>query len=302
MNFNESITINTYSDNANRQFNEMQNRLSKIEGGFQTRMDGKTTGGLVGSLIGTLFWLAVFIACAIMAGKMVNGIVLAISLAVVLGLMAFMLIDVFMDFSYYGKIAAYKNDISQLQNRVSIGKNSIRSNYDAFMGSKVRGWNYLLNIGSSIPDEATSIEATMANMESLKKGFINGAKNVFFFASVVMVTIAGSLSLFSTGNAIITGISGESISSDTLTTLCAIAMIIVCVGEVILAKLAWSKTDCAVTNITLFIIALGPIAFLALIAIATLLVMLVIWLVGVVLAILAVVAVGAVIIGCLCGG
>ena len=48
MNFNESITLNTYSDNANKQFNEMQSRLSKIESSFQTRMNGKTTGGLVG--------------------------------------------------------------------------------------------------------------------------------------------------------------------------------------------------------------------------------------------------------------
>ena len=41
MNFNESITLNTYSDNANKQFNEMQSRLSKIESSFQTRMNGQ---------------------------------------------------------------------------------------------------------------------------------------------------------------------------------------------------------------------------------------------------------------------
>lgn len=142
----------------------------------------------------------------------------------------------------------------------------------------------------------------MTSMESLKTGFLNGAKNVFYYAAVVMITIAGCVALFPTGGEIMTGISGESLSGDTITTLNVIALIIVGVGEVILAKLVWSKTDCVVTNTTLFIMALGPVAFLALIAVATLLVMLVIGLVSIVLAILGVVAVGAIAIGCLCGG
>lgn len=301
MNFNESITLNTYSDNANKQFNEMQSRLSTIESSFQTRMDGKTTGGLVGSCIGTIAWLVAFIVCAIMVGKLVNGALLTIALIAVLGLAAFMLIDNIMNFSYYGKIAAYRNSVSQLQNRVSIGKSSIKSNHDAFMGSKAKGWNYLLNAAPSIPEKATSIEATMSNMETLKKGFINSAKNVFFYAAVVMITIAGCVALFPTGSEIITGISGESMSSDTLMTLNIIALLIVGVGEVILAKLVWSKTDCTVTNTTLFIMVLGPIAYLALVAIATLLVMLVIGLVSIVLALAGAALAIAVVCACISG-
>ena len=302
MNFNKSITFNTYSDNANKQFNEMQSRLSKIESSFQARMNGKTTGGLVGSFAGTLCWLATFIICAVMVRNMIDGTLLAITLVAVLGLVAFMLIDNIVNFSYYGKISGYRNSVSQLQNRVSIGKSSIKSNHDAFLGSKAKGWNYLLNAGTSIPEETTSIEATMTSLESLKTGFLNGAKNVFYYAAVVMITIAGCVALFPTGGEIMTGISGESLSGDTITTLNVIALIIVGVGEVILAKLVWSKTDCVVTNTTLFIMALGPVAFLALIAVATLLVMLVIGLVATVLAILGVVAVVAIAIGCLCGG
>lgn len=302
MNFNESITLNTYSDNANKQFNEMQSRLSKIENSFRTRMDGKTTGGLVGSFIGTLAWLATFIVCAVMVRKLVDVTILAITLIAALGLMAFMLIDNIMTFSYYGKIATYRNSVSQLQNRVSIGKSSIKSNHDAFIGSKSRGWNYLLNAGPSIPEETTSIEATLANMESLKKGFINSAKNVFYYAAVVMITIAGCVALFPTGSEIITGISGESISSDTLMVLNVIALIIVGVGEIILAKLLWSKTDCTVTNTTLFIVVLGPIAYLALVAIATLLVMLVIGLIAIVLALAGAALAIAVVCACISGG
>lgn len=298
MNFNESINLNVYSDNAKKQFNEMESRLSEIESSFQNRMDGKSTGGLVGAFIGTLAWLATFIVCAVIVRRLVNGTLLTITWVTVLGLVAFMLIDNIVNFSYYGKISAYKKSVSLLQNRVSTGKSSIKSNHNAFMRSKANGWNYLLEAGSSIPEEATSIVETMANMESLKKGFINGAKNVFFYAAVVMVTIAGCVALFPVGGKIITGISGEYISDNILMVLYIIALLVIVVGEVIMAKFVWSKTDCAVTNTTLFIMLLGPIAFLALIAIATLLVMLVTWLIGAAIAILAVVFVAA----SLCGG
>lgn len=298
MNFNDKITLNAYSESANKQFDEVSSRLSKIESSFQSRMNGKTIGGIVGSIVGTLAWLAVYITCAVFAKPMVNGTLLTITMIVALGLIAFMLIDNILNYLYYGKISNYKNSISQLQNRVSVGKNSIKSNYDAFMASKAKGWNFILNSASSIPDEATSIESTMANMESLKSGFLNGAKNAFYYVAVVMITVAGCMALFPTGGEIMTGISGESISSDTIMVLNVIAMILVCVGVVILAKLLWSKTDCTVTNVTLFITLLGPVAFLALIAIATLIVLLVVGIVSVLLAILAVVAV----VACICAG
>lgn len=302
MDFNNSITLDTYSNQANKQFGDMQSRLTEIENSFQTRMNGKTTGGLVGSLIGTIVWLVAFVACAVFVRDMVDNTLLIIATAIAGGLILFMIIDNIMDFSYYGKIASYKNSVSQLQNRVTIGKNAIKSNHDAFMASRSKGWSYLLNAAPSIPEEASSVEATMTSMESLKKGFISSAKNFFFYATVVAITIVGCVALFPTGSSIITGISGESFSSDTLMTFNVIALIITGIGEVILAKLVWSKTDCNVTNTTLFIAALGPIAFLALIAAVTLIVMLVVAVVSFVLAILAVVAVGACVFAATSGG
>ena len=302
MDFNDSIMLDTYSNNANKQFGDMQSRLSEIENSFQTRMNGKTTEGLVGSLIGTIAWLAAFIACAIFARDMVDSTMVLISMAIAGGLILFMLIDNIMDFSYYGKIASYKNSISQLQNRVSIGKNSIKSNHDAFMASRSKGWNYLLNAAPSIPEEATSVETTMTSMESLKKGFICRAKNFFFYATVIAITLVGCVALFPTGSSIITGITGESFSSDALMIFNVIALIVTGIGEVILAKLVWSKTDCNVTNTTLFIAVLGPVAFLALIAAATFVIILVVAVVSVILAILALVVGLACVAGSISGG
>lgn len=302
MNFSENITLDVYSQNAHKQFDEMQSRLSTISNSFQTRMDGKSTGGIIGSLIVTLLWLAAFIVSAIIARSYVNNTMLLIAVGIAVGLVIFMIIDTIMDFSYYGKISSYKHSIAELQTRVDVGKNSIKANHDSFLSSRTNGWNYTLNAANSIPDEATAIEATMAGMESVKKGFINGAKNAFFFATAIAITVVGSIALFPTGYSIVEGITGEYIPSDTMNVLNIIALIIVCVGVVLLAKLVWSKTDCNVTNTTVLISVIGPLAYLALVLVATVVVSLVILAVHLFLMVLAVVVAGAAIFASTSGG
>lgn len=302
MNFNESITLDTYLDKANEQFDAMQSRLSNIESNFRTRMNGKTTSDLIGAFIGTLCWFTAFIVCAFIVKDMVNDIFLAITLIAIIGLMAFMLIDDAMNFFYYRKNSGYESSIFNLQNRVSIGKDSIKPNHETFVESKKNGWNYSLRAGKSIPEESASIEITMSNMKSLKTGFINGVKNVLYYAVAIMITVTGSVPLFPIGKYIMSSISDESITDEVAMILNIIALVLVGIGEIILAKLVWSKTNCAVTNITLFITLLGPIAYLALITIATLLVALVVVVFTVGLYILGIIAVGAIVVGSFCGG
>ena len=60
MAFSENVSLQKYVDSANQKFNESESRLSEIEGSFQTRMNGKTTGSLIGSMFGTACWLVAF--------------------------------------------------------------------------------------------------------------------------------------------------------------------------------------------------------------------------------------------------
>ena len=295
MNFN-NFTLSTFSDAASKKFDEVQNRLSKLNSSFQTRMEGNTTAGIIGKIVGTVAWLVVFIIFFVMIAPRVNGILLLVTVIAGLALIGTMLIDSIMNISYYGKIAAYGNAVSRLQNRVSMGKSSIRSNNDNFMRAKANGWNYPLSAADSIPEEANSIENTLTTMESLKTGFIHGAKNVFFYIASVILTVAGGVALFEVGKNIM------GVSDDTAMVLSVIALIIVTIGEVILAKLVWGHTDCTVTNLTLFILAVGPLAYLALIGIGTLLVYLVVGVFQVVLYILGIVFVGAIVFGSISGG
>lgn len=288
MAFSENVSLQKYVDSANQKFNESESRLSEIEGSFQTRMNGKTTGGLIGSMFGTACWLVAFCVFFWYIRGYVDEMLSLVCLGIAVVLIISLFIDEIIGLSYYGKISSYKNNITQLNNRVSVGRSSIQSNQDAFMKARDNGWHYPLSVGTSIPEEAATIENTINGMESLKGGFINGLKNFLFYTFVVAVTGVGSWALVGTVEEIITSITGESISSDALMTLCVIGLVVVEVGVVILAKMLWSHTDCTVTNTTLLITPLGPVLFVILAAVATLLLMLVLWLISLVMALISV--------------
>lgn len=302
MTFSENISLQNYADSANQKFNESESRLSQIEGSFQTRMNGKTTGSLVGAMFGTVCWLVAFCVFIWYIRGYVDNTIRLICFGISLALVASLIIDEIISFSYYGKISSYKNNITQLKNRVSVGRSSIKSNQDTFMKSRANGWRHPLSVGTSIPEEAASIESTINGMESLKGGFINGLKNFLFFSFAIAITAVGSWALFGTAGEIMTGIYPDPIDYSTVNTLCTIGLVITVIGEIILAKMVWGKTDCSVTNTTLFIATVGPVMFLALVLLATLLVMLVMWAIAIVIAIGAVVIAGACVCGLISGG
>lgn len=302
MTFSENISLQKYADSANQKFNESESRLSQIEGSFQTRMNGKTTGSLVGAMFGTVCWLVAFCVFFWYIRGYVDSTLSLACFGVAVALIISMLIDEIIGFFYYGKISSYKNNITQLKNRVSVGRSSIKSNQDTFMKSRSNGWHHPLSVGTSIPEEAASIESTINGTESLKGGFINGLKNFLFFTFAIAITAGGSWALFGTAGEIMTEFIGEYISYDTNPILFVIGLLITVVGEIILAKMVWSKTDCSVTNTTLFIAAVGPVMFLALVVVATLLVMLVVLAVSILIAIAGVILAGACVCGAISGG
>ena len=302
MNFSENISLQKYANAANQKFSETENRLSQIAGSFETRMNGKSKSRIIGSMFGTICWTVAMYVFFEYIGGYVDSTLRLVCLGIALALLGTLLIDEIISFFYYGRISSYRDNINQLKNRVSVGRSSIKSNQDAFMKSRSNGWRQPLSVGTSIPEAATSIEGTVNGMESLKGGFINGLKNFLFFTFAIAITAIGSWALFGIAGGLMTGISGKSIDYGTINILCIIGLLITVVGEIILAKMVWSKTDCSVTNTTLFIAAVGPVMFLALVAIATLLVMLVVLAISIVIAIAGVALVIAVLCASISGG
>lgn len=272
MNYEKNITLRSYSDSARKQFSDAQNRLSEIEEGIQLRMDGKTRWKVAGSLFVTIMWLAAYIGAYIVAKELVDNRILLAVFCIVLGLMGFMIMDTVMDFAYYGKISSYKGTIHHLRNRVDVGKDAIEKNQDALLKSRAKGWNYVLRADSSIFDETESVQTEMANMESLQKGTINGAKNILFYTVIVAITVIGCIALFPMGNKIIQMWPGDALSSETLRIIDDVALLIAVLIEVPISVWIWGRTDCRVTNITLLATLAGPVIFLVLVGVGTLLV------------------------------
>ena len=301
MDLNNCFTIDKYQNAATGQFTTMQSRLNDIGKSFNERMEGKTYGAMVGSVIGTAFWLVGYIIFALVFSHYVSiGWIIFSSIVFAL-LITFMVIDEITDFSYYGKLANYKSNIIQLQNRINVGRNSISSNQELFLRQRQSGWNYQLSPAPSIPDEAESVMAAVSNMVTLKKGFIHGAKNAMFYTSIVAIAIVGSVGMFPAGSGIMCGFSGNDLDAGLLIGLNITIMIIAIVAAIIVGKMIWSSTNCRVRNKTLFALIIGPIAYIGLVFLGTLFIMLVVWLFKIIFALI-VLAIVIAIAFCSCSG
>lgn len=240
MYLDQNIKINSMADAARKTFDSMDKRLEEVESNFHSKMRGRTMGGIIGSFFGTAFWMVAFGYVAYYLYNQMNSTMFLITVGVVGLLMLVMLIDDCMNFKFYGKVSSYGSCVSQLRSRVRVGRESISANTDTYLKTKDNGWDYNLEVGESIPDEATIIEGTMS-MESLKNGFINSSKTGLYYIAAILITIVGSMALFPTVSQWL--YSFFYLSNDTLQPIFWIAMIVVCVGECFIAKLVWSWTD-----------------------------------------------------------
>ena len=116
----------------------------------------------------------------------------------------------------------------------------------------------------------------------------------------ISISLVPLVVVMSVSNGMIEGITsnfwGSVLSNGAVTVLSSIGVILTVVGMILLSTLVWSKTDCNVNNLTLFIVALGPIAYLALVGLATLLVNII----AGILYIVVMLAIGALVIACGC--
>lgn len=294
MYLDQNIKINSMADAARKTFDSMDKRLEEVESNFHSKMRGRTMGGIIGSFFGTAFWMVAFGYVAYYLYNQMNSTMFLITVGVVGLLMLVMLIDDCMNFKFYGKVSSYGSCVSQLRSRVRVGRESISANTDTYLKTKDNGWDYNLEVGESIPDEATIIEGTMS-MESLKNGFINSSKTGLYYIAAILITIVGSMALFPTVSQWL--YSFFYLSNDTLQPIFWIAMIVVCVGECFIAKLVWSWTDCNVNNMTIFGALVGPLAFIVLILAGSVIISLIITVISILLY-LAALAIG---IACVCG-
>ena len=279
MNFEHSFTLSAMMNDAEAQFGELDSRLNEIETRLESRMNGKTRSSLIGAFFGTIFFLVAYFVLFYLLRYTPYIYYGAITVVVSSLLIIAMVVDEFLQLNYYGSFLSYKGSLAQLKRRVELGRSSLQANYDTFMSCRPSKWSYSLNAGNSIYHEAKKIENSIAGVESISGGFLHSAKNALFYIVALAWTVLGSLALFDTAYEVIGDIDEGWLIG---------ATIVACVGEIIIAKMVWSKTNCEVNNITLFMTLTGPILFVAVIAIAGLavgLVMLFVYIIGICIAI-----------------
>lgn len=301
MYLDQNIKINSMADAARKTFESTDKRLEEIESNFHSKMRGRSMGGVIGSFFGTAIWLVALGTVAYNCQGYVDNTLLTVTIAVIALFMITVFIGDAMNFKYFGKVSSYGSSVSQLRSRVRVGRDSISQNKETYMNSSTNGWDYRLEMGESISDEATSIEGTLSGMDSLKTGFLSNAKLWLLYASVIMVTIVGSVMLFSAASSFIYGLFDGDVSNDLLNAVCWIGLIIACVGACFLTNLLWSHLDCEVNNLTIFAVFAGPILFIALECLGALVVWVVIMLVALAIAI-AGIAIAIFCASAMCGG
>ena len=125
-------------------------------------------------------------------------------------------------------------------------------------------------------------------------------------ASAIAVTVTAGVTLFDAGEELIDwGLdiaNFGSIDHDVYLIIGSIALVIATIIQIVFAKLVWGKTDCNVSNVTLFIIPLGSVIFIAVVALGTLITVAVIYVFAIVLVIAALAAAVGIACACSSGG
>ncbi len=255
------IKLDQYSKDASIIFNKMQDNLCKYENTLLSKMNGKIVDGFAS--FRSALWFLLFFILAMWAWKSVNHNLIIITMIIVGMLILFMIIENNLEFSYSKKIIPYSNAIAQMKRIISTGKESMEANQDDFIASKEKGWDFPLNNNDvePLPEEIKNILTATEEIDPFKKNNnIIRLKNIFFFAAVVMITLVGCMAQFGVGSNIVKKLlETPPFIFDLIINFGTSGLILIV--AILLSKLVWSKTDCHVTNVTLWITLFGPAVF-----------------------------------------
>ncbi len=308
----KNYSLNSYPAKAKARCTEVENRLTGVESGFRSRMNGNSMGGVIFSLIGTLLWAVGFLGLFHHFGNMTEELFLQITAISIGSLLLVMLIDNILSFFHYGRINSFKNRIHFMLSSVSKSKSNIDEKQKKYLAGESKGWNVSIKVEDSIPEKITSIETAAKNMESLKGGFINGLKNVLYYIAVIVFAAVSGMALFEINSEILQWVldldlfseltSEFEMPEDTFQIINIVLLVIVGIFQIILAKSAWSGTNCRVNALTLFVMLFTPIVFPLLMGIGVFLVIGVIFLIQIIIYIIGAIIGFVFLVGCLSGG
>lgn len=255
MNIHNNVSFGHLETQAREKLDSTSKHLEKVRVSFGSKLGEVSGSSVIASMIGTTVWTIAFGFLVYFVGSQMP-LIFAMLLGIVLGgLMVLMYIDEFLNFKYYNSVYAFSTRTKVLLDRVRGGKEIIGEKKNQFMNAKSRGWNQKLVVGNSVSDETMLIEDSLSKIGAIKKGFVEQAKIGFYYVGAVATEFIGGYALFYSNS----GNWGD-ISDQMAELICFLALTLIAVAQVFIAKYTWSRTDCEVTNLTLVCFVLGPIA------------------------------------------
>lgn len=301
MTFDDCFKLQDMMEEARRRFDQTDAQIKAAGAALDGRLDGKSRGGAAGGVLLSVLWAAVYAAASVEAVRLfgapmaMGGFVLVLSLALAGLNAAGYLIQAKCD----ARIFEARDQLARLSGRLEAERSALDSRMEEWTQCGAVRWERPIQAPPSIIEETRRIDASLRGREMTRGEWIGNLKNWLYYPVCAAWAVMGYFFTRGIGTKTLCDAGlPESVTGGVVLLAAAIA----CAVSVILAKLAWGETDCAVTNLTLLATACGPLALallLAAVAVVVFVVRLVIYLVALVIAAVFVVSC---VIGATCGG
>lgn len=298
MTFDKSFTLSQMADDARKRFDSALSRVDRIDETLDKQMNGKSVSRISGSAVVSLIWLVAYIFLFyFVADMLTDSLPATIALISSLVLMLLMLVETFIQLRYYGSISQTRSRLAGIRGRIEADKHDLSSDLSDYLSRRGSGWNLALEPGNPVDEDLDDVEQGISGIVAIQSGILPKLRLFAYYVTCLAWAVAGSFSM----EGLLHSLLGGEFSNDTLHVMLLVGMVITVVAEYFVAKLIWSMTDCAVTNLTLFATIAGPIIF-CLLALAAALVVAVVSLILSLLAGLMALIIGGAFLSGLCSG
>ena len=289
MNTTRKISFSPYISAAENEFSGARGRIDAVEKQLTKQLGGRSKGSLSRAVLSPVIFTAAAIALFIFGYKYMINWLAALALVVSLAFAVVMFADALSKKTYYGSVFRYSSKLSSIRSDINSAERNTEGFFDTIRSRRQNGWEYNIPLKPSVLDELGATADQLGKLRSSESGGMNKLKNVLYYVTAAINTIAGASALLGIAGDFIKNIFSEySLSDGTINILTLVGVALVLVIVLLLAKLIWG-IRLRVTGPAMLYTLAGPAIYMIFMLLITLLVFVVIWLVQIVIAL----AVGA---------
>ena len=235
-------------------------RWDKIAEKLNATAEKKGKNTALGSIVVSILWIVIYFTIFAFASSVPwSGAYFMRPIMVVSCLLMgiVMLASGFMDLKYINSIMAYKEQIQQMIRNLELSAASLPEKERVFCDAASKGFDYPLleKQEKSVVSMGLNIRETVSSMEKLSSKYLESAKTVLYYVTMVCVTIVCAAAAQESINNVMINVFGYLPSTGVY-----IAAMLAIIGvQIFIGRRFWSTTNCTVTNVTLLMTASGPV-------------------------------------------